>query len=358
MPASINLGCPCWIDDVGMTGQNPMRSYEIGTRVINLGTTAANQVAGGVFPGGGAMAVSAGSGMQVQVAAGYCCVPNSSSSLQGGYVFGTMTQVTLSVASADPAYPRIDLVIARVYDLGTSSSYCDVEILAGVPASSPSAPATPANSLALAQVTVAAGTSSVVAANISDERAYVVAPGGVLPIPAAAAAPAVPATQIMYDIATNQLVQGTGSAGSVSIVGGQPWAPALSTVTANVTDSSAQGQLTTIASVTVTTDGSTDIEIYAKWAGWEVGTFPLAVTVFLQIDGTTADQTDLYILNTANPMSGGSVRYYTSSAQGNTPSAATHTITWAFQSASSSITTTLIASVTAVGQLRVAPVVV
>jgi hypothetical protein len=358
VPASINCGAPVWIDFVGMTGQNPMRSYEIGTRVLNLGTAAANQVASGVFPGGGSMLVTAGSGMQVQVAAGYCCVANSSSSLQGGYVFGTMTQVTLSIAAADPVNPRIDIVIARVYDNGNSTSFCDVEMVTGTPGASPSAPAAPANSVVLAQVAVAAGAASIVAGNVTDERAYVVAPGGVLPIASAASAPAVPASQIMYDIATNQLVQGTGSAGSVAVVGGLPWAPQMSTVTANVTDSGFQGQLTSITALSVTTDGSTDIDIYAKWAGWEVGTQPLAVTLFIQIDGVTVDQTDLYIQNTSIPMSGGSVHYYTSSAQSNTPSAGTHAINWAFQSASSSITTTLVASATAVAQLRCSPAVV
>jgi len=72
------------------------------------------------------------------------------------YLFGTMVQEALTVATADGSHPRIDIVVARVYDLGTSGSSCDVDIVTGTPATSPVAPATPAASLLLAQVLVPA----------------------------------------------------------------------------------------------------------------------------------------------------------------------------------------------------------
>src|SRR5689334_12562322 len=111
MPTSITGNVPLWVDGPGIAAQNPLRQYDVGTRVINLGTAAANQVAGGVFPGLGGMQVVAASGMNIVVQAGYCCVP-AASSVQGGYLFGLMNSGTLTVQSADPSNPRIDLVVA------------------------------------------------------------------------------------------------------------------------------------------------------------------------------------------------------------------------------------------------------
>ena len=65
----------------------------------------------------------------------------------------------------------------------------------GTPGSNPVPPAVPANAVLLAQVFVPAGASSITTANITDEREFVVAPGGVLPILSEAAAPPLPASQ-------------------------------------------------------------------------------------------------------------------------------------------------------------------
>jgi hypothetical protein len=45
-----------------------------------------------------------------------------------------------------------------------------VNVVAGTPAGSPSAPATPANSISLATIAVAAGATTIVTANITDTR--------------------------------------------------------------------------------------------------------------------------------------------------------------------------------------------
>jgi hypothetical protein len=356
MASSIGLGTPAFLDYAANDGQTPFRCYEVGTRVLNVGTAAASQVAGGVFPGGGAMQVTTGSGLAVTVAAGYCCVPNPVAT-QGGYVFGTMVSQTLTLATADPVNPRIDLIVARVYDLGTSGSYCDIETVTGTAAGSPSAPAQPTASIILAQVQVLPAAASLTTANITDERTYVVPPGGILPIANAAAAPALPATQLMYDIATGTIVQGTGSAGSVSPLPVLPWAPVMTLTTTNVTDSSAKGALTTIATASFTTAGGTDIEIYYKWAGLTVSTAPLLVTMQVSIASAVADQTVIFPASTSVGSCGGSARYYTSAAASNTPAAGTHTVTFAFQSASSSVTTTLLAGSQNPAILRLTPVV-
>jgi hypothetical protein len=357
LASSVSLGVPAFVDAAADSAQTPFRQFDVGSRVIQAGTASANAVGGGVFPGGGAMAVSAGSGMAVVCAAGLCCVPNSTSALQGGYITGTMTSAALTLAAADPSNYRIDLVCVTVNDLGTASSNAEVQVVTGTPASSPSAPSLPANSISLAQVLVAPGSSSVTTGSITDERAYVVAPGGVLPIASSSAAPAAPAWQLMYDLATNAVVQGTGTAGTTAPLTLLPWSPVVSVATTNVSDVAAKGVLTTIATASITTDGSTDIEIYYKATGWKAsGSVPLLVTMQVSLDSTVLDQCVISVPSTSVFGAGGSARFYTSAAQSNTPGAGSHTITFAFQSASTSVTTTLSAAASAPAMLRVAPV--
>ena len=115
--------------------------------------------------------------------------------------------------------------------------------------------------------------------------------------------------------------------------------------------------MTQVASVSVTTDGATDIEIYYKWPGFYVSASPpLMVALSVAIDGTVLDQTPVYVQSSSSgsPGNGGSARYYTSSGQGTTPTAGTHTITFRFQSASASQTTTMKCASTALACLRLA----
>ena len=356
MATSVSCGVPLWTDDPSMDASSPFRTYEIGTKVLNAGTAVTNQVAGGVFPGNGAMAVTAAGGMNVQVNAGYCCAPNSTSALQGGYVFGLMTAQTFPLEAASITYPRIDLIVAAVNDLGTDASGSYVQVVEGTPAASPVSPAAPANSITLAQVAVGASATSITSANITDARAYVVAPGGVLPIQNEAAAPAVTASQFMYNLSTNQLCIGTGTAGTTGLPSILPWAPQIAVKTSNTLAGTA-GALVPVLSVTVTTDGLTDLEMYAKWAG--VQGSAQYITIGVYIDTVLADSIDVQSLETtAHPSSGGSVRFYTSSAQGNTPSAGTHTVAFQFQAGGTGTSTSdgIVATATAATILRVAPV--
>jgi hypothetical protein len=356
LPASVSCGIPAWCDDPTMTAQTPFRQYDNGTKVYNAGTAAANQIPGGVFPGLGAMGVTAPGGMSVGVNAGYCCVPNSSSALQGGYIFGLMQSQTLTIGAADPVNPRIDLVAANVADLGSNASAAYVQVITGTPAGVPVAPAVPANSITLASVTVTGGATSITAAAVTDTRSYVVAPGGILPIQNAASAPAVPASQFMYNLATNHLCQGTGVAGVTAPPSVLPWTPQLAVKTSNTLAASG-GALTTVQSVSVTTDGSTDIEMYAKWTGVQGSAGYITITV--AIDGVTADSVQVQSLNgTVYGTMGGSLHAYTSIGQGNRPSAGTHTVAMKFQAAGGGTSTNdgIIASSGAPAILRCSPV--
>lgn len=107
---------------------------------------------------------------------------------QGVYVVehANASQV-LAIAAADATNPRIDIVILRVYDDPFDASargYSDVEVVTGTPAASPSAPAVPSTAIKLAEVTVAAASTAVANANITDTRAEAktsgAAPGGIL----------------------------------------------------------------------------------------------------------------------------------------------------------------------------------
>jgi hypothetical protein len=353
---SVSCGIPAWVDDPSMDASSPFRSYDIGTKVINAGTVAANQVAGGVFPGNGAMAVTAAGGMNVQISAGYCCCPNSTSALQGGYVFGLMQAQTLALQAASLTYPRIDIVVAAVNDLGTDASGAYVQVVEGTPAVSPAAPAAPANSITLAQIAVGAAATSITPANITDTRSYVVAPGGVLPIQDESAAPAAPSSQFMYNLATGQLCTGTGTAGVTALPSILPWVPQIAVKTSNTLAGTA-GALVPVLSVSVTVDGLTDLEMYAKWAG--VQGSAQYITLGVYIDTVLADSIDVQSLETtAHPSSGGSVKFYTSAAQGNTPTAGTHTIAFQFQAGGTGTSTSdgIVATTTAATILRVAPV--
>ena len=115
-------------------------------------------------------AVSAGSGMAVNVAGGQVAVPAS----DGTTVLCTSTAV--EVVTLDPAPAsgtnRIDLVIcqARSTEFGGTNEDFVFAKVNGAQASSPVAPAVPVNAVALAQVYVPGGSANVTAANITDLR--------------------------------------------------------------------------------------------------------------------------------------------------------------------------------------------
>lgn len=109
------------------------------------------------------LVIGAGTGMQVTVGTGEA------------FVHGTWYQndasATLAVTAADPTNPRIDRVVLR---RTASSNTLVAAMLDGTPAGSPSAPSLTQSAatweISLAQVAVAAGATSIVGGNITDER--------------------------------------------------------------------------------------------------------------------------------------------------------------------------------------------
>lgn len=377
MPLTASLGAPAWTGGVTWNGLG-LRQFWAGTKTADHGTAAALAPAGGVYPGGGSMKVTPGAGLGVAVSAGYCCVPHPTPGA-GAYIFGAMVSEALTLASNSSGSMRIDLVVARVLDLGSSGSSCDVEVVTGTPGAG--APAAPPASVPLAQVAVVSGASSISSGNITDRRAYTVPPGCVLPIASAAAAPAAGRSQIMFNIATGLLCAGTGTAGQAAAVGfaglagqsnvntsaGQqgktpgtpssdPWGIGYGEVDTSTggggggggggkggggggggggSGGDTDGTIATELAVTFSADGVSDYEFHYKWglaipaqayAGGTQTITAAGVTVILLVDGGVADSVSL--LCASSPLGtsgGGSASWFTSGLQGTTLSAGLHT---------------------------------
>jgi hypothetical protein len=114
-------------------------------------------------------------GLSVRVASGWAAILGTEQSNMGAYVVYNDATVTLGITTPDVTNPRIDRVVATVRDAYYSGANNDVilQVVAGTPAGSPVAPATPDNSISLATVAVAAGATVITNANITDTRVAV-----------------------------------------------------------------------------------------------------------------------------------------------------------------------------------------
>jgi len=111
-------------------------------------------------------------GMSVLVAAGWGAIVGTTQANMGVYQFYNDASTVATITTANPSNPRIDRVCITVSDAYYTGSLNQVAInvVAGTPASSPVAPATPANSISLATIAVGAGVTSIVTGNITDTR--------------------------------------------------------------------------------------------------------------------------------------------------------------------------------------------
>lgn len=127
--------------------------------VVNVGDFAVSQRA-------------AGANMSVDVAAGYAWVRGTENADQGAYHVYNDGTVNLSIAASDATNPRVDLVVIKVQDAFYSGATrtASVTVVTGTAAASPAYPSVPANSLVLAAVRVAAASTTVATAAITDFR--------------------------------------------------------------------------------------------------------------------------------------------------------------------------------------------
>jgi hypothetical protein len=155
---------PSWLQN----GSHPAENDRLTTQALWATTGIINS---------SSLAVTANSpvGMSVLVASGWAAIVGTTQANMGTYVAYNDAQVTLTIATADPTNPRIDRVVMTVNDAYYTGSTNNVvlQVITGTPAGSPVAPATPANSISLATVAVAAAALSISSGNITDTRTLV-----------------------------------------------------------------------------------------------------------------------------------------------------------------------------------------
>jgi hypothetical protein len=113
--------------------------------------------------------------MNVYVADGWAAIVGTTQADMGTYVAYNDASVLLTITTANPTNPRIDLICMTVNDSYYTGVTDNVvfQVIAGTPASTPVAPALPANSISLATVYVGAGALSITSGNITDTRVSV-----------------------------------------------------------------------------------------------------------------------------------------------------------------------------------------
>lgn len=124
---------------------------------------------------------ASGANMSVDVAAGAAWVAgDDDADAQPTYRLRNDATVNVTIEAADATNPRIDLVVARVYDSAFAgvSDTGTIEVVKGTAAGTPSAPSLPNNAIELAQVAVAASATTIEDADITDSRVRATVGGG------------------------------------------------------------------------------------------------------------------------------------------------------------------------------------
>jgi hypothetical protein len=155
---------PSWLQN----GSHPAENDRLSTQALYATT--------GII-GTSSLAVTQNSpaGMSVVVASGWAAIVGTTQANMGTYVVYNDAANVLTVTTANPTNPRIDIVVVTVQDAYYTGAFNNVifQVIAGTPAASPVAPATPANSIKLANIAVGAGVTSILTANITDTRVAV-----------------------------------------------------------------------------------------------------------------------------------------------------------------------------------------
>lgn len=111
-------------------------------------------------------------GMSVVAAQGWAAIVGTYQANMGVYQAYNNANAVLTISAANPTNPRIDLICITVSDAfytGVTNTVA-FQVVAGTPAVTPTVPSVPTNSIALAQVLVGAGVTTITNANITDRR--------------------------------------------------------------------------------------------------------------------------------------------------------------------------------------------
>ena len=194
---------PSWLQNGSHTAEND-----------RLTTTGSLWGASGVIRSADLAVTAPGGTMTVSVASGWAAILGTYQTNMGTYMAYNDAAATATITTANATNPRIDLVCITVSDAAYSGSLNQVAInvVAGTPAGSPTVPSTPTNSIALAQVAVAAGATSITSGNITDVR---VRAQIIEPTISSAATTAVPLRIVLNSGQTANALQIINSSGSV-----------------------------------------------------------------------------------------------------------------------------------------------
>jgi hypothetical protein len=334
MVTSVSMRNATWMDGIQVNAQD-LRLQAVAGRLTGASPSGSTGIAArpGVRYGtGDPLKVSASSGMNVTVNAGFVYVQGTVSATAGMYEGCLDTTSTLTVTTSDPTNPRIDNVIAKFVDNGDNTSIGTVAIQPGTPAPSPVAPTLPANSLLLATIAVGAGVSSITAGNITEGRVYTVATGGIVPMKDVTGGITGQAGLYAHDLSTGRLKvsDGAGNARQPKIAAFAPVSASSSTSPIVVTNPA----FSVVVSLAVTVDGVTEIEFLASWFGFGQSPSPTAgsrITNQIWMDG-------VFITGAGQALEWNYVKTWSGDASGGecggsfrgiyTPAAGTHTFAW------------------------------
>jgi hypothetical protein len=170
---------PSWLQ----AGSHPAENDRIGTRSL-IGRSGVRLATD--------CAVTSTGGMNLSVSTGTAYVSGTVTAEQGMYQCYNDGAQALTVAPSHPTLARIDLVCITVNDsaYGSLADNVVIQIITGTPAAVPVVPNTPANSITLARVAVAATVTSINSGNITDLRTRAAATDYVLASSAATTVPA------------------------------------------------------------------------------------------------------------------------------------------------------------------------
>ena len=194
---------PSWLQNGSHTAEND-----------RLTTTGSLWGASGVVRSADLAVTAPGGTMTVSVASGWAAILGTYQTNMGTYMAYNDAAATATITTADPSNPRIDLVCITVNDAAYTGSLNSVAInvVKGTAAGSPTVPSTPTNSIALAQVAVAAGATSITSGNITDVR---VRAQIIEPTISSAATTAVPLRIVLNSGQTANAMQIINSSGTV-----------------------------------------------------------------------------------------------------------------------------------------------
>jgi hypothetical protein len=333
MATSVSLGyCP-WF--AGPTWSDTIGRLDVAAETIQGGTR------GGVLmSASNPLAVLAASGMNITINVGTAIVPSTIGPTNGAYRPTNPALQTLTVSAA-PVTPntRVDLVVVQITDNGNNTSFGEIIIVPGIAANPGVAPTQPANSILLATIAVGSGVSVLSQANITDNRFYCSAAGGVTYFSSTSAAP-IPGSAgwVGYD-AVNARFFHWNAAGYAQFATG-PWPPSGIAGNGNATlvgNTGFGGTLTTLTfgtssmATNISTDGSTDIEVSIICSGISMVTPTLTQLIHaIYIDSTQLAEWDTIVGETTATFTGDGFQfaYRTSSWTSDTPTAGSHTVSW------------------------------